>query len=103
MEPIEVNTAIDSFFSIFWLFATLIICHFVISSAGFLFVEAEILRQGNEELLNSLDEGLVIVDQNDYDDVVFLNKSAMESKSANMEESAFNIANGGLSFIDTST
>ena len=50
--------------------------HLVISAAGFLYVEAEILRKGNEELLDSLDEGLIIVEKEKIEDVIFLNKSA---------------------------
>ena len=62
MEPLDANLIVETLFAFFWLFTTLTICHFVITSAGFLFIEAEILREGNEDLLNNLDEGLVIVD-----------------------------------------
>ena len=34
--------------------------HVIITSAGLLFVEAEILRCGNEHILDSLQEGVII-------------------------------------------
>ena len=44
-------------------------------------VEAEILRTGNENILDSLEEGLIILDQNKKDNgyenkVLYLNKAA---------------------------
>ena len=103
MEPIEGQTIFDTVFNLCWLAATLAICHFVIASAGFLFIEADILRQGNEELLNSLDQGLVIVDKDDYDNVVFLNKAAIEIKSGNTQDSCLNMINvDSPSYLDKS-
>ena len=58
------------------MFAVMSMSHLVISAAGILYVEAEILRQGNEELLDSLDVGLMIVEKENIEDVIFLNKSA---------------------------
>lgn len=36
------------------------ICHLFITKAGMIFVEVEVLRDGNEQLLNNLEEGLII-------------------------------------------
>ena len=36
--------------------------HVIITKVGMIYVEAEILRTGNEELLNSLEEGVVILE-----------------------------------------
>ena len=38
-------------------------CHMVINAVGLMFVEADILRTGNELLMNDLKEGVIIVDQ----------------------------------------
>ena len=35
-------------------------CHIVITSIGNLVVSTELLKMGNEELLNNLEEGVVI-------------------------------------------
>ena len=44
-----------------FMLASMILGHGVITSAGFLFTDADILRQGNEQLLDDLEEGLVIL------------------------------------------
>ena len=54
--------------------------HIIVTSAGYLFVEAEILRQGNQGLLDGLEEGLIIL-ENDKDkqySTLFLNESVKQ-------------------------
>ena len=55
-----------------WLLIAVLIAHIVVTAAGFLFTEAETLR---EQLLNQMDEGLIIIDE-DYERVLFENKKA---------------------------
>ena len=50
-----------------WLLIAGFIAHIVVTAAGFLFTEAEILR---DQLLNQMDEGLIIIDEN-YERVLF--------------------------------
>ena len=40
----------------------LLVFHLIMSKVGMIYCEAEILRTGNEELLNSLEEGVVILE-----------------------------------------
>ena len=40
----------------------LFIMHLIITKVGMIYVEAEILRTGNEELLNNLEEGVIILE-----------------------------------------
>lgn len=42
---------------------------------GFLMIELDVLREGNDSLLNSLEEGVVIVEEN-CSEVCFLNSAA---------------------------
>ena len=49
--------------------------HLIITKVGKIFVESEVLREGNEQLLNNLDEGVVIIDE-DSKDILFQNRSA---------------------------
>ena len=49
--------------------------HIVINIVGLLFVKAEILRAGDEQLLNDLKEGVIIMDE-DSGLVLFVNKAA---------------------------
>lgn len=58
-----------------WQFFSLLMCHMVINAVGLIFVEADILRSGNEQLLNNLKEGVIIMDQ-ESGFVHFVNKAA---------------------------
>ena len=40
----------------------LFVIHLVTTKVGLIYIEAEILRTGNEELLNNLEEGVVILE-----------------------------------------
>ena len=50
--------------------------HIVINLIGLLFVDAVILREGNEQLLNDLKEGVIIMDEA-TGLVLFVNKAAI--------------------------
>lgn len=49
--------------------------HLLVTKLGFIFVRGEILSHGNDILLDNLDEGVVIFQENKKD-VVFVNASA---------------------------
>lgn len=74
-EPLDskssINLAIDMFIvtGYCWSF------HMVLSLFGKYYVDAEILRKGNDELLDSLEEGLLIQDESSKQ-VIFINESA---------------------------
>ena len=51
------------------------IVHALTNKLGFLFIELDVLREGNDTLLNSLEEGVIIVEEN-CSDVCFLNSAA---------------------------
>ena len=50
--------------------------HAIINLIGLLFVDAEILRAGDEQLLNDLKEGVIIMDE-ETGLVLFVNKAAI--------------------------
>ena len=50
------------------------ICHICIVKVGMIFVEAEILRTGNEQLLDDLEEG-VIIQKDETNETLFMNKA----------------------------
>ena len=58
-----------------WQAFTLWIGHLIIVKVGMIFIHAEILRAGNEQLLNELEEGVIILDT-ETKEVVFCNKAA---------------------------
>ena len=57
-----------------WLLVALLVAHVIVTAAGFLFTEAEILR---DQLLNQMEEGLIIIDES-CDKVLFENKAAAD-------------------------
>ena len=59
--------------------------HSVITAIGFVYIRAEILSMGNEQILNNLEEGLIITDElhkdksdasSEGDEVIFINQAA---------------------------
>ena len=45
----------------------LLLSHGTITAIGFVYVKAEILNMGNEQMLDNLEEGLIIKDPNEED------------------------------------
>ena len=52
----------ECIFGIVWQFINLVTVHAIMSLVGMLYVEADILRNGNDKLLNDLKEGVIIMD-----------------------------------------
>ena len=67
--------ALACFFHLLNIAIAFTFCHLIITKVGMIFVEAEVLREGNEQLLNNLDEGLIITDEKSKV-LLFQNKSA---------------------------
>ena len=72
----------------------LLIGHVVITYNGLLFVEAEILRCGNENILDSLQEGVIIMSE-DTSEMHYLNRAARNI--------TFNIMGSDINLVDNST
>ena len=66
---------LGALFSIGFQLYVFTIIHLFISLTGFMYTEAEILRKGNEQLLNNLKEGVVIVEEKSGL-VTFVNEAA---------------------------
>jgi len=64
---------------VFWQLFNFAMVHSVISIVGMLYVETEILRTGNEQLLNDLKEGVIIMDK-ESSMVMFVNNAAKRFK-----------------------
>ena len=60
--------------SLFQVFINLL-CHLWLQVAGWMFTEVEILRMGNNSILNNIDEGVVIIDEKS-NVVQFVNSAA---------------------------
>ena len=53
------------------------ILHMIVTIFGYYYIEALILRQGNDQLLDDLDEGVIIKDASS-DEIIYINKSAKQ-------------------------
>ena len=63
-----------------WHALNLLAVHLCITKAGFLFIEAEIMRDGNEQALDGLEEGVVIIGENEKD-ILYYNNAALRASS----------------------
>ena len=62
-EPLnQENITIVIIYSLIFSLA-LFIVHLVVTKTGYLYIETEILREGNESLLNNLEEGVIIFEE----------------------------------------
>ena len=69
------EAVIKTFFNMLWITLSSLLAHIVITMAGLLFVEAEILRCSNENILDSLQEGVIILSE-DKNEMHYLNRAA---------------------------
>ena len=60
--------------SLVWLGISLWLIHLVVTSVGMTLVNAQILNEGNEQLLNNSDQGILIFDQIS-EELMFANKA----------------------------
>ena len=68
-----------------WQITNFLLIHFIITSVGLLFVSSEILREGNEDILNNLKESVILAEK-DTGKIVFANSSAKRLNKQLMEE-----------------
>ena len=78
-EPLDGKLIFATFSGMIMLTINLLVFHLIITKVGMIYVEAEILRTGNEELLNNLEEGVVILD-NENEEILFVNSAAKQFK-----------------------
>ena len=61
-----------------WLIMNLFICHLAVSKVSLLFVEAEISRECNADILDKcLDDGIIIFDQSKFRVRLYNNSAAL--------------------------
>ena len=75
-----------------WNIFNMFIMHWVITKMGFLYIEAEVLRSGNDQLLDNLEEGVVIVEETTNDILYYNNAAAASRRGALPMESDAEIA-----------
>ena len=74
------ETAMYLIFASVWFVAMIFIVHLIITSVGMLFAESEVLRNGNENILDNLEEGVVILNQQDMGEILYFNAAASDGK-----------------------
>ena len=75
-----------------WNIFNMFIMHWVITKMGFLYIEAEVLRSGNDQLLDNLEEGVIIVEETTNDILYYNNAAAGSRRGALPMESDAEIA-----------
>ena len=74
-EPFTGEVVVWCLSSMFWQAFNCWIIHLIITKVGMIFIDAEILRTGNDQLLNELEEGVIIL-QDDTKEMIFSNSAA---------------------------
>lgn len=70
------NTALTYGFVCLPFHLLILLCiHLVLTKFGFLFIDAEVLRSGNAQLLDNLEEGIIILDETSKE-IMFYNNAA---------------------------
>ena len=71
---------INAAFMLPWHLLNLFFIHLVLTKSGFLFIESEVLRRGNESILDNLEEGVVILEEENQE-ILYYNAAAAFSKN----------------------
>lgn len=74
-KKVTTTIVVECIMGVFWQLFNFTMVHSVISIVGMLYVETDILRTGNEQLLNDLKEGVIIMDK-ETSMVMFANNAA---------------------------
>ena len=61
--------------TLIWQSINLLIIHLVVTKWGLIYIDSELLREGNQQLLDNLEEGVIILDETNLD-ILFKNKAA---------------------------
>ena len=63
-----------------WFSINVFVIHLIITWVGKLFAESQVLRRANENILDNLEEGVVIIDDSDKNGILYYNRSATGCK-----------------------
>ena len=75
-EEDPITALLQTILNMLYLSLEMLGVHFCITSAGYLFADAEIFHAGNEQLLDGLEEGLVILKEDDCLTEIYHNRAA---------------------------
>ena len=73
--PIDFDMVVGLITAMIFTAFVITLIHILINKMGLLFVDSEILRTGNDQLLNDLEEGVIILNE-DSKKVLFVNQAA---------------------------
>ena len=74
-EPADAEAITNLAMITIWQSINLLLIHLVITKWGIIYVNSEILAEGNLQLLENIEEGVLILEEESLDQL-FLNKSA---------------------------
>lgn len=73
--PIDYGIVVGLITAMIFTALAITLMHILFNKMGLLFVDSEILRTGNDQLLNELEEGVIILNE-DSKKVLFVNQAA---------------------------
>ena len=76
-----------------WMTANLIYIHLILTKIGMIYIDAEVLREGNDSTLNNLEEGVVILKEEDLT-IQFQNQAAIKVERKINDKDIFDAAGG---------
>ena len=69
-----------------WFVLNILVIHLVITWVGKLFAKAQVLKSGNENILDNLEEGVVILNESDKSEILYYNLAATGCKRNQMTD-----------------
>ena len=78
-KDVDAGVIFEGIFGLVYQFFNLFMANIGVNLLGLLYVEAEILRRGNKELLDEMREGIIIMNK-ESGMVLFVNKAARAQK-----------------------
>ncbi len=74
------DLAMSCISTVLWMILNMIIVHLVVTKVGMIYIDAEVLREGNTETLDNLEEGVIILDEKTME-IKFQNEWATDVKT----------------------
>ena len=81
--------------TVVYLTVNLIYIHLILTKAGMIYIDAEVLREGNDSTLNNLEEGVVILKEEDLQ-VQFQNQAAIKVERKIHDTNIFDATSNNL-------
>ena len=101
-KDVDADAIIECICGFIYQFFNLFMANIGVNLLGLLYVEAEILRRGNKELLDEMREGIIIMNK-ESGMVLFVNKAARAQKIQEKAELSLRLLDDGNYMFDSNS